>query len=494
MGRFPWFLGTLLAVGGCHHLPGPQPDPPHSADFHPMTASPHGSEVSVQPLQKELEGTHPVDFYLQLALQRNPEIQASEKRVAAQSEKIPQVTTLPDPMIRNTIWPDPMHSPQTASGRMTNSFMLSQALPWFGKLRLRGEVADLETQMALTQLVQSQLKVIESVKLAYYDIYYSQRAIQITQETEKLLRDLYIPAAEINYKTGKVSQQDVIRAQLELSKIQEQLIPLRKQLKEAQADLARQLSATPETDLRAASTLDLPPVPQQLDYLYQMAAATRPELKERWLAIARDQRQIELAKLNYFPDVTVGFNWDPMTRNGSISPVADGFDNLGFSVSFNLPVRYGKYNAGVREALNQNAASSKMFDVTRDETFQLVRRLTVQARALEEQIQLYRKDLIPKAKQTFDISLIDYRVGKVDSLQVISNWTEWLRFQIQEARLEAMLGQTLASLERVMGLQLAAMSPQGGNATQGETPRACLGAPLPATLPPPAEVPGIQAK
>lgn len=179
----------------------------------------HGETVAsaTLPAEADLSGAHPMAFYLQIALERNPEILAAQRAVTAQGYEIPQVTALENPMLTNTFWPIVEHSPQTASGRMPYSLMATQQFPWLGKLRLRGEVAEQETKIAITELAQAQLEVIESVQLAYYEVYYYQKAIAITEENEKLLED-FIRFAEIRFRTGG-SQQDVLRAQLEQDRL-----------------------------------------------------------------------------------------------------------------------------------------------------------------------------------------------------------------------------------------------------------------------------------
>jgi outer membrane protein TolC len=362
-------------------------------------------------------------------------------------------------MLTDTFWPIGERSPQMVSGRVSNQVMLSQQFPWFGKLRLRGQVAQIETQIALTSLAEIQLRVIEDVKSTYYELAFQQQASAITERDEKLLGD-YLKFAETRYKVGQASQQDVLRAQVEVSKIRDQLIQLRRDLRLAQADLAKLLSIPPETDLQAATPAGAISVPDQLDVLYQAALASRPELQGKMHAVLRDQQLVALAKKEYFPDVTVGVNWDSMTLNGALSPLADGLDNYGFQVGVNLPIWRRKLAAGVREARNRTVESSRMYDSARDETFRLIRRLTVQAHALEQQIALYRDDIVPKAEQTLRTSAADYRVGKIDMLTLLSNWSELLRFQVQQVRLEANLAQMLASLERAVGLELTSLQPQ----------------------------------
>lgn len=460
--RTCFILWTFFLLGsGCTAI-RPSPPPVRQSPQSSIELARFGAPVSgdtIQPAGSEVAGAHPVDFYVQTALARNPEIQALERRVAAQSEVIPQVTTLPDPMLSNAFWPISDNSLQTAAGRATNVLTMSQSFPWFGKLRLRGQVAEADTQIALSQLAEIQLKVIEDVKTTYYEIYFSQQAIKITEDNEKFLRD-YITLADARYKVAKSSQQDVLRAQVELSKLQDQLVALRRQWKVAQADMAKLLSASPESDLRALDSPTLPAVPDQMERLYEVALATRPELQGRLQAILRDQRRVDLAKLNYFPDVAVGVSWGSITETGAVARMtANGNDTVSFAVGINLPIWQDKLAAGVREAQNRQAESSQLLQVAKDDIMRHVRRLSVQALALEQQVTLYRKEIVPRADQTLRVATADYKVGKVDALTVLDNYTQLLRFQIQQVRLESALGQVLSSLERAVGGQLIEMAP-----------------------------------
>lgn len=461
----------LCLLVGCGHTPTirqPKTEPislpsqyrlPGGEESSSSEISTSASPTQLAPVPK-MDGVHPLEFYIQIALQQNPEVRAGERRVEAQEEVVPQVTALPDPMLSNTVWPIDDHSPQTASGRMPNSLTVSQKFPWCGKLKLRGKVASLEAQIALTRLAETQLKVIEDVKTLYHEIYFNQQAISITKENEDFL-ETFIRLADARSRTGKASQQDVLRAQVELRRLQEMLVRLNRQLKVSQADLAKVLSLPPKTDLRAQDKLFDAPVPEQLDSLYDIALRTRPELQGRLQAILRDQRKVELAKLDYYPDVTVGVNWSAITTNESISPVRNGNDNYGLLFSLNLPIWKQRLDAGVREARNREAESANLYQATRDDTFRFIRRFTVQAQALEQQIKLFNEaktGIIAKSEQALRVSFADYQVGKVDALQVLDNYTQLLNFRIQVARLESSLGQVLASLERAVGVRLTVLS------------------------------------
>lgn len=447
---------VLGCVGGC--VSPPEPDPYYAHTVHNIelaAASYETGAPTTLPREERLDGSHPVDFYVQLALERNPEILATQRAVAAQAEVIPQVTALEDPMLVDSFQPILGNSLQTASGRIPNQLTISQKYPWFGKLRVRGEVAEQEAKIALTQLAQTQLKVIEEVKAAYYAVYFNEEAIQITLSSKKPLEDL-VQLADAKNRAGG-SQQDVLRAELELYRLQDRLIQLERQLRVAQADLAELLHASPDIEPRTAEPLDLPSAPAEIDLLYDAAVRCRPELQERLHAIVRDQRRQELANLQYYPDVTLGAGWQAVTKDDALSLRANGHDNVAFTVGINLPIWQDKLRAGVREAEHRTVQSARHYDATRDETFRLIRRLIAQADALQQQIELFQGNIIPTARQTLDTSIGEYRVDKVDFEQIIDNWTALLELQIQLARLETTLGQVLASLERVVGCQLASL-------------------------------------
>jgi len=420
--------------------------------------------VMVPPEEPPLEGEHPIDFYMQAALKRNPEILAAERHAAAEAEVAPQVSSLPDPLLSDVGFPSSNQTVQTAAGRVTNIVVLAQQFPWCGKLRLRGEAANLETKIALTQLAESQLKVVEEVKLAYYNIYLNQRSLRIIDDSDRLLRADFIEPAKAGAGAGKTTRLDLLRSQVELAKLQDQRIEFGQQLKQAQADLAKALSTSPEADLRVADAPDLPAVPEQLERLYQVALISRPELQGKLQAVSRDERLVELARLNYYPDVLIGVTWYDLTTNHALSSTANGENSLGIAVGINLPIWQRKLRAGVREAQNRTAESARLYQASRDEMLRLIRRLTVQARAQDQQLELFNKVLLPEAERALSRASERYKTGNVNPVRVIDNWLQLVNFRLKEASLQATLGQTLASLERIVGEQLTRLKEMSASA------------------------------
>ena len=403
----------------------------------------------IPPPAPDLAGPHPVETYISYALSQNPDIDAARKEVDAAAYRVPQAASLRDPTFGVTVFPEPV---QTAAGEQEVSLTASQQLPWFGKLGSRAAAAEADTSGARAQLAAVELEVIEQVKQAYYELYFVQKAIRITEENRRLLLD-FVQIAESKYQTGKTSQQDVLRAQVEVANLDNQLIRLRQQIDSSQAKLARLLHISPEMSVRAMEQPPEQQVPDDLQRLYQQAIVGQPELHAQLAAVQRNRNKVDLARLEYYPDLTAGVTWIG-TSTAGVSPVADGEDPLLLGFSVNVPIYRKRLHAGVREAESRVVAASRKYDSLRDRTAESVKDLYAQAISQYDLVRLFEEDIIPKAEQTLEVSQGAYRVDEVDFLTLIDNWQQLLRFQVSYHRIESQLQQTLARLERVVGGQI----------------------------------------
>ncbi len=448
---------AVFAVG-CQ-APNQVHDPEFARDVHRIhQARSLPPEAVLSPVVNELGGPHPVDTYIRHALTQNPDIQAARKQVEATAFRVPQASSLQDPMFKMTTYPEPV---QTAAGQQELMLNVSQKFPWFGKLRAQADVAEFSTNVARAQLAAVELLVIEEVKRAYYELYFVQKAIRITEADRTLLIDL-TTIAESKYINGTVSQQDLLRAQLEVSFLENELIRLRQELQSAQARLTRQLHISPDTPVKALDELPAEQIPADLQLLYAKAIEARPELHAQLAAIQRDRSAVERARLDYYPDPTLGLTWID-TATAGISPRANGRDAVLLGMGFNMPIYRKRIEAGVREAEAQTVADTRRYDSLKDRTEQQVKDLFVRAQSQQELLVLFREDIIPKADQTLRVSSSAYQQGEVDFLQLVDNWRQLLKFQLTEQRLMSQLRQTLASLERVVGGFDAYEEATGGN-------------------------------
>lgn len=408
--------------------------------------APSSTVVATAPVFAELEGPHAVEDYIRVALEQNPEIQAARKKMESLAHQVPVAASLQDPMLTATAQPEPV---QTAAGEQDFILSANQKLPWFGKLGTQASVAEAQTNVARAQLASVELSTIAKVKRAYYELYFIQEAISITETERGLLIDIR-EVANSRYRTGATSQQDVLRADLEVSNVESELIRLRQQLESGQARLARLLHVAPRTKVAALANLPDQQLPADLDLLQQQAVTARPELHAMLASVQRDQQALELARLQYKPDVTVGFSWIDVADSG-ISPVANGRDAFLLSAGVNLPIYRKRLDSSVRSAEAKVVSTAREYDAMRDGTLEEVTDLFAQARSQQELLVLFREDILPKARQTLEVSNQAYNVGEVDFLTLLDNWQQLLRYETNNLRLEASLRQTLAELERVVG-------------------------------------------
>lgn len=455
-------IAVVLGLVGCAQ-PTPRPESLGSWDgLQQASAAMPGPANAVAPLADPLEpppippdlsGPQPVDVLIRHALAENRNVQAALHDVLAMRHRVPQVTALEDPMVQNVIWPIPSHAPQySLMGYMPYDLMITQQFPWFGTLRLRGQVAEQDVRMALARLAAAQLEVVAEVKRAYYDLYFNQRAEAILAASRKAAAEI-ADLARVRNQTGG-SIQDVLRSDVAIAELDRELVTVRQELVQARADLAQQLHISPEAPLQTVADIPMAEVPEEIERLYRLAAASRPELQERLAAIARDQREVKLARKRYYPDVSIGLAYNLMTRQNAASPTANGADNVGLAVSFNLPVYRKKLAAAVCEAQARTIADAQRYEAERDRTYREVKDLLVQSKAQRDIIALLEDTIRPKSRQALEAAAAGYLPGTVDFVSVNTARLELLQVELQLARVEAELGKAVASLERVVGNQV----------------------------------------
>ena len=397
------------------------------------------------PSAEDLTGPTRVEEYIAIAVAQNPDIQAARHHVAAMTYRVPQATSLQDPLLNVMV---PLEQVQTAAGAQELALSASQKIPWHSKLHVRGQVARSEVRAARANLAVVELEVVEQVKRAYFELYYLQFAGDVTRRSRESLVTIW-NTAKARFE-GEASAQDVLRVQVQIMQLDAKLVQLDQQRASTQTKLARLMQVAPDTVL--ATVDDLPPeqVVFDLERLYSQAVSMRPELRAQLAVVTRDRQSVELARMEYLPDPTFSATWID-TSNSGLSPVANGRDTLLLGVGVNLPINRHRLRAGLREAQSQAMASSRQHDSLRDKTLESVRDLFLQAQSQRETLKLFRENIVPTAERTLRVSIPAYKVGDIDIGQLLDNWQQVLTVRLAEKRSDSELRQTLASLERVVG-------------------------------------------
>ncbi|MFO0907551.1 MAG: TolC family protein [Isosphaeraceae bacterium] len=396
-----------------------------------------------------------LDSLIRLALEQNRTVQAARFNAMSLAHRVPQVTALDDPVLSNSVFPIPSVAPQySLMGYMPYEALLAQQFPWFGTLRLRGQAAQADVDVALFELAATQLDVVAAVKRAYCDLYLGERALAIVEQNRKLATE-YLALARERFNTAGAWLSVVLLDEAAIGDIDREHELAVENLVEARAELIRQAHLAPGTPVQVGPMLPLPDVPGEIDRLRSLAVTCRPELRGRLAAIARDDRGIELARKRYYPNLTLGLVYQDMEKTNSVSPqTAMGMPNVGFFVGLNLPIYRKKLAAGVCEAQARAAADTMLYEAERDEVLRDVEALLTRVQARARSLAILRESNRPRSAAIAESAAADYRAGNLDYLGLLGAQRDVLRVELQIAEAEAELGKSLAALERAVGAEI----------------------------------------
>ncbi|MDE3050228.1 MAG: TolC family protein, partial [Nitrospirota bacterium] len=326
-------------------------------------------------------------------------------------------------------------------------FGLSQNLPFPGKLALKGDVASRSAEMTEQAVRGKERELVARLKQAYYDLFLTHKAIQIHHEQVELLGQ-FVEITTAKFRTGKGSQADVLKAQVELSMLFQQLPVLEQRRETAEAMLNTLL------DRDSTSPLGIPQEPSQipldrtLDDLHRLALNDRPELKAAELAVQRNEQSRALAQRQYYPDFNVAFQ---RFQNFQAN---DGF---GAYVAMSIPFAFWtkpKHDAGVQEAAAAVSAARAQQHTLENLTRFQVKDLLARLRATDQVATLYRTTILPQAEQSLEAARVGYRAGKGGFLDLIETQRAWRGFQLEYFKALVDRQHRLAELEQVVGIDL----------------------------------------
>ncbi len=386
------------------------------------------------------------------ALSQNPQIKAARNEWEASLQVIPQAKSLPDPMLSYSYFGQ---SVETRLGPQRNKFSLSQKFPFFGKLSLKGEIARKGASVLEEQYMAVKLNIVLKVKKAFFSLFWLDRAIRIAQEEKEVLERL-TKIAEKKYETGEANQQDVLKAQLEISKVQDKILILNQRRRAIAAELNALLNRRPDSFIGEVEEFEVPELRLKLEKLYEWAREMRPELRKAQHFIEKNEESLKLAKKNYFPDFRLMFDYIDI-GGGTTTNIKDGRNSWMASVGINIPIWRKKLHAAEAEAATKLKASQDSYKNVQNETLSRVNELFFEVETASEQVNLYKYSLLPLAEQSLKASEVGYLTGKVDFLNLLDAERMVLLIRIGYFKTIADLGKSLAQLERVIGKDLTEM-------------------------------------
>ncbi|MCB2184025.1 MAG: TolC family protein [Desulfobulbaceae bacterium] len=391
-----------------------------------------------------------LDNLVKEALTNNPELNAAKDRWKVYENKIVPAGSLSDPTFSFSLSNYPVDTFQGNEFAMSGKILkLAQSFPFPGKLSARREIATEQSKWFKAVWNEGRLQLTRFVKDAYYLLYYYDKSIAITQKNLQLLKD-FTRLTETNYEVGKGLQQDVLKAQVEHSKLTDRLFNLSQQRDSNLAELNRLLNRPTSTQIEKLDDFEPVDIKISLADLQEDSQINRPMYAAYDSLINRYKAEKKLARLDYKPDFKVGLAYSFRESN----PADGGTDFAGLEFSMNLPIFQKKRDAAVAEADSGLRMASKQYDDFQNKVHFNIHDAYTQVKKNFAQAQLYKSGIIPQARQVLEASISNYQVGKVNFFSLLDNFMTLYNYEMEYykvltdgqrniARLEAETGQTM---------------------------------------------------
>jgi outer membrane protein TolC len=324
---------------------------------------------------------------------------------------------------------------------------LTQTFPWFGKLKLKGNAAAAAARAEKARYDAAQLKLFFEVKDAYYEYYYLARAIAVTKENLGYVKYLE-SVARAGYASGIITYADVVQAQVELGKLEDGLKTLEDEAEPVAAKLNAALNRPADAPLFWPAKIEEEKVSFTTNQLLTWLKHSNPDLRAIDFQARGAKSKIDLARKDYYPDVTLGIQGFDTGRQFVPN------DPVMATASINVPIWWSKYRAEEREARANYEAFLRQRSDSENTLVADVKFADYKFKDADRKIALYRGALIPEAKQALEVSLQAYQTGKATYANVVDAIRNLLEFELSYERALTNREQNLAKLEMLVGRPL----------------------------------------
>ena len=331
---------------------------------------------------------------------------------------------------------------ETRTGPQEMRFSAAQTFPWKGKLDLKGRIAQQEAEVTGQRYEAVRRSLIFEVKAAYYDCYFLERAIAVTEENLRLLAHLE-EVGRTRYRGGTGEHAPVLKAQVELGRLEDQLRSLRQQRRPAAARLNAALGRAATAPIAVPDSLPMAALDLDEEVLKGRLQAANPMLQMRHGQVQAQSLSVELAGKQFYPDLTVSLDYIHIGDQGANPLMA--------MATLNLPLWRSSYEAGQRAAkLSHQAALQGVADEENRLAAELELALYKQ-RDAQSRSALYRDSLLPKAEQALNVTQRAFAADRSDFLAVIDAQRTLLEFQLAYERARTDQALHWAEIEKLVG-------------------------------------------
>lgn len=388
--------------------------------------------------------------FISEALQANPEIKEKSQIKTASEESIRPAGSLDDPNFSFNILALPVDTWAFNQWDMTQKQLaISQKFPFPGKLRLRSEVAQEQSRSDEFSHQDKINEIRTRVIQGYWTLSLAYASYDITLKNKHWWEQV-VKVAETRYAVGRGLQADVLQAQVELGAYLDRLLKWRQSQASVQADLNALRSQPPSTSIPRPQVLQARPFTLKLENLLNMAAE-QPRLQALKAMVAKQEKAVDLARKDFFPDFTVGLAYG---LRESV-PTRERPDFFSSSFTVNVPIwQRNKLKPRVREQQARKAAAQDAYQAAVDRLNAAIKDRFEVLQRLADQIKLYGQGIIPQARQAAESSLAAYQAGALDFASLSQNFIALYNAELKMQEYLKNFEGTWAEMEWLVGREL----------------------------------------
>ena len=386
-----------------------------------------------------------LDSLVKEAKEKNPEILAAKNRWDAALVRVPMAKSLDAPTVGVSFWKIPSTLNVFKAPNDEHMLTISQFLPLFGKLSLQGKIALAESQIFAAEYKNKELEIVNNVRNAYYDLFMNYKEIELNEQNLSLLKSV-AGISEAKYITGKTTQEDLFKIDLEIATLSNKIASLKLEQAAKKARVNSLLSRDPESPLGAPELREDVVFNADMTSLYKFTLENQPELLTFSYAIERNKHAKALAEKNRLPDLLAG-----ITLRG-IGTGSFGLWDL--MLAFTVPFWFwSKQKYEVKEAISNLEEAKAAYEAMKNKSLLETKNLFTDIEISKNKIDLNKNNLIPMLESSINSSVANFSSGRGDLMALLDSERMLIETKMDYYRVLVKYNTDVADLEKATGTE-----------------------------------------
>lgn len=383
---------------------------------------------------KQLSQIKTLDECLKYAAANSPELKDAFYQWRRAVEKIAVANSLPDPKISYTYY---IEEVETRVGAQQQSVALAQTFPGWGKIKSLSLSARNEANAKWQMFQSKKLELFTRVARGWSELFHIGMAIRVTDEKLEILKQVE-SILSTRYKTMQADHPDLLRIQIDLIKLDDRLKTYSQRLGVAQAGLNALIGRGASASIGAPTQLEIPKMEgRTFQKLLAAMIKNNPSLKARENLVSAANMRVELAKSQYYPDVTLGAKWIDTSPRSMAGVSENGQDAVMVTLGINIPIWFDRIDAGIRSAQNERKAAGQRLGAQRLALDVRLHDAWFELTEADRKLHLYSSTLIPKASESLEVLQSGFLSGNNSYIDLLDAIDTLLEFELQNYRAQS---------------------------------------------------------